>query len=153
MSSRADRRLAFLLAVALLGVACGAAPPRPASGGVTWLEVEVKGLEVETGRVALALFGSAESYAYGTEPLRRAFLPRSEGPCVWRLEDLAPGDYAIKAFHDLDGSGRLETNFLGVPTEPYGFSNGARGSFGPPSWRQARFRLNVGGTRIVVTVG
>jgi hypothetical protein len=27
------------------------------------------------------------------------------------------------AFHDENGNGRLDKNFLGVPTEPYGFSN------------------------------
>ena len=29
------------------------------------------------------------------------------------------------------GNGDLDTNLLGVPTEGYGFGNGAAGSFGP----------------------
>ena len=40
---------------------------------------------------------------------------------------LPPGDYAVAAFHDADGNGELGTNILGIPTEGYGFSNGAPG--------------------------
>ena len=51
--------------------------------------------------------------------------------------DLTPGDYAIAAFHDADGDGELATNLLGVPSEGYGFSNGARGFMGPPKFEMA----------------
>ncbi|MFN3875311.1 MAG: DUF2141 domain-containing protein [Flavobacteriales bacterium] len=51
--------------------------------------------------------------------------------------DLAPGRYAIKAYHDINGNGRLDTNWMGMPKEPYGFGNDAMGAFGPPSYEQA----------------
>lgn len=47
--------------------------------------------------------------------------------------------YAVKAFHDVNGNKKLDTNFFGVPTEPYGFSNNARGTFGPPSLSEMIF--------------
>ena len=141
----------MLLASTVAAIGCG--PPRPPVVAVapTWLEVEVEGLRSSVGRVALALFASAESFAGDGAPLRREWLLVDDGGCLWRLDGLAPGDYAVKVYHDVDDSRALEVNFLGVPTEPYGFSNGARGSFGPPSWRQARFRL-VTGRRLAVTV-
>ncbi len=46
------------------------------------------------------------------------------------FEDVAPGTYAIAAFQDENGNGRLDRTGLGLPTEPYGFS-------GPPE-RTAR---------------
>ncbi len=54
------------------------------------------------------------------------------------------------AFHDVDSDGRLDTLPIGLPTEPYGFSNNARGTFGPPAWRQATFGLTTGGARQVI---
>lgn len=43
-----------------------------------------------------------------------------------------PGKYAVVAFHDVNGNEELDKNMLGIPTEPYGFSNNARGMLGPP---------------------
>ena len=37
---------------------------------------------------------------------------------------------------------KLETNFIGIPEEEYGFSNNARGTFGPPSFESASFTLD-----------
>ncbi|MEC9459160.1 MAG: DUF2141 domain-containing protein [Pseudomonadota bacterium] len=44
------------------------------------------------------------------------------------------GNYALAGIHDLDNNGMLSGNFLGIPKEPFGFSNNARGNFGPPKW-------------------
>jgi uncharacterized protein (DUF2141 family) len=38
------------------------------------------------------------------------------------------------------------------PEEAYGFSNGARGTFGPPSWQDARFRFAGGDETVEITV-
>ena len=44
-------------------------------------------------------------------------------------ENVKPGNYAIAVFHDLNGNGKLDRNLIGLPSEPYGFSNdvGRRG--------------------------
>ncbi|MCX5903988.1 MAG: DUF2141 domain-containing protein [Proteobacteria bacterium] len=48
------------------------------------------------------------------------------------FKNIPYGRYCIKAFHDENGNSRLDTNFAGMPVELYGFSNNARGRFGPP---------------------
>jgi uncharacterized protein (DUF2141 family) len=58
------------------------------------------------------------------------------------FRDLPPGKYAAVAFQDFNGNGKLDKNFLGIPKEPYGFSNGARGSTGPPTFTAASFALD-----------
>ena len=55
--------------------------------------------------------------------------------------DLAPGTYALKLFQDVDGDEKLGTNAVGIPNEPFGFSNNAMGHFGPPSFEQAAFKV------------
>jgi uncharacterized protein (DUF2141 family) len=52
------------------------------------------------------------------------------------------GSYAVQAYHDENGNRRLDRNLLGAPSEPYGFSNDARRSFGPPSYKEAEFTLS-----------
>ncbi|CAH0998689.1 hypothetical protein LEM8419_00035 [Neolewinella maritima] len=44
------------------------------------------------------------------------------------------GRYVIAAFQDMNGNGELDRNFLGVPTEPYGFAK-----LPPSKWRSPSF--------------
>lgn len=57
------------------------------------------------------------------------------------VEGLQSGGYAVSIFHDKDDDGELNTNFIGIPTEPYAFSNNAKGRFGPPNFEDCLFEL------------
>jgi len=56
---------------------------------------------------------------------------------VAMFQGLGAGRYAVAVYQDENRNGKLDKNFLGMPTEPYGFSNDARGSMGPPSFDAA----------------
>ncbi len=95
------------------------------------------------GMLNLVLCPTADSYA--SEKGCRLVQVKAEGSVVRIvLNDVAPGTYAIKAFHDVDRNGKLDTNLMGIPKEPYGFSNDAMGTFGPPSFEQAAFKVGTG---------
>ena len=93
-----------------------------------------------TGSVMVALFSSQAAYDGGA-PVAQAAVPAS-GAVVARFETLPAGDYAMRAFHDVNGNGQMDTNPFGMPTEPYAFSNNARGNMGPASWERARFAVS-----------
>lgn len=135
----------LLLAMALT-VSCGGRSPAKSSpvaanqGHTTTLTVRVLGLKSAEGIVAFALFDDESAFNDQGEPLRAQTVPLTSDTCSWQVE--APvGEYALKVYHDRNGNGQLDRNKLGVPTEPYGFSNDARGSFGPPKYKAARFTL------------
>ena len=46
---------------------------------------------------------------------------------------LPAGSYAVQVMHDENGNGKLDANFMGIPTEGYGFSNN------PTVMRRAHF--------------
>ena len=54
---------------------------------------------------------------------------------------LPSGTYGVQAMHDLNDNGELDTGFMGIPKEPWGFSNNAKGRFGPPKWQDLVFTL------------
>ena len=93
-----------------------------------------------TGAVMIALYASEAGYE-GGPAVARAAIPAS-GPVVARFGNLPAGDYAVKAFHDLDGDGAMDTNPFGLPTEPYAFSNNAVGNMGPARWDRAHFAVS-----------
>ena len=65
------------------------------------------------------------------------------------IEGVPDGEYAVTVFQDLNENGELDTSSIGFPREPYGFSNDARGSFGPPKFRKAKFDV-AGNTSISI---
>lgn len=66
--------------------------------------------------------------------------------CIVVLENLKPGKYAFKYFHDENNDEKINTNFMGIPKEGYGFSNNAKGKFGPPSFEKMIFEIEQSDT-------
>ncbi|MEQ7153661.1 DUF2141 domain-containing protein [Brevundimonas aurifodinae] len=91
----------------------------------------------QTGAVMVALY-DASTYS-GGQPIRGARIDVAAGQRTASFEGLEPGEYGIKAFHDVNGNGRMDANPFGMPTEPYAFSNNAVGNMGPAGWDRARF--------------
>lgn len=68
-----------------------------------------------------------------------------------RVRNVKPGRYAIAVFHDTNGNGKLDRNFIGLPQEPYGFANDV-GRRGFPSFEGAPVTVSDPITTIVVPV-
>ncbi|KAK3605003.1 hypothetical protein CHS0354_000668 [Potamilus streckersoni] len=58
------------------------------------------------------------------------------------FDSVVAGSYAVKVFQDVNGNGVLDKNFLGIPTEPFAFSNNAKGFMGPPDYNDCIFLLD-----------
>jgi uncharacterized protein (DUF2141 family) len=56
----------------------------------------------------------------------------------------------VSAVHDKDGNGKLTTNLLGIPTEPYGFTGQGSGWLGLPSFKKVSFNLPDEGAAITI---
>ena len=73
----------------------------------------------------------------------------ADGAIVTRI-DVEPGEYAVVAFHDLNGNGKLDTGFMRRPKEPLGFSNGVAPRFAPPKFQDCAFLLDEQGTSLII---
>jgi uncharacterized protein (DUF2141 family) len=65
------------------------------------------------------------------------------GEVVFTIQDVKPGSYTLAVFHDENLDEELNTTLVGLPKERYGFSNNARGTFGPPSLSAQTFVLKA----------
>lgn len=122
--------------------------PTDGTGEEGRLVVELKGLKSPRGSVALALFDDAESFDSRRDAVRSEFVPLRKKRLRWVVDGLAPGHYALVAYHDRNDNGELDRRAFGIPAEPYAFSNDARGRFGPPGFEAARFEIGPGSTRV-----
>lgn len=131
-----------LIALAALGllVPAGAAlaqsPSAPDSAVTLTFETGA-----QTGAVMVALYNSEAGYA-GDRPVGARRLDVAAGELTAAFDGLPAGDYAAKAFHDVNGDGEMNFNPFGLPVEPYAFSNNAVGNMGPASWERARFTVS-----------
>ena len=105
------------------------------------IHVKILNIRNSTGAVACALFESPEGFP--TEFLHSAtnvmIIKVRDTQARCDFEDILPGTYALAVIHDENMDGKLATNWLGVPTEGYGFSNEAKVLMGAPSFDAASF--------------
>ena len=92
-----------------------------------------------SGTITLALFDSANTFGDFRDPAKtETFL--LDGRDSYVLQDIPAGEYALIVYHDENENRLLDRNFIGIPTEALGFSNGYRPK-GPPSYTRAAFTL------------
>lgn len=120
------------------------APSRPA------LIVTVTNLENNKGTVRVAIYDAEKTWL--KKPLDAKIVTPKERSATAIFTGLEPGTYAVSTYHDVNNSGELDTNFLGIPTERYGFSNDASGTFGPPDFEDAAFAYKGGKETITIKV-
>jgi uncharacterized protein (DUF2141 family) len=116
------------------------------------LKVTIDGFNNDKGDAKISLFNSKETYLAGNTGVHMAALPIKGGKAQWVLSGLPYGTYAIKIFHDENGNGKLDKNAMGMPKEQFGFSNNARGTFGPPDYEQAKFAFSAANSAITITI-
>ncbi len=61
--------------------------------------------------------------------------------CVFVFDGLEPGKYSFRFIHDENQNNEIDTNWLGIPREGFGFSNNPRMTFGPPKFPKTLFEL------------
>jgi uncharacterized protein (DUF2141 family) len=106
------------------------------------LTVIITGFSDEVGNCRFALDNSKSVYEREDSVWIGKVLPITNKKVVVVFDSLVYGEYAVRVFHDENKNEKIDTNFLGIPTEDYGYSNDASDWFGPPSWEKAKFTFN-----------
>lgn len=129
----------LLAATALLVTRSSRSEPAKAALSVRLLE-----LRNDKGKVGCALFASAKGFP--DEPDAAAqirWCPIADKTSKCSFDPIPEGIYAVVCFHDENGNGKLDTGLFGIPTEGVVASNHAKGTFGPPSFDDAKFKFRA----------
>lgn len=95
-----------------------------------------------TGKVVALLFNTPNTFLNLRDPVRVLTLEAVPGhPSI--ISGVPAGRYALVAYADVNGNGRLDKNFIGIPREPLGFSNRYEPK-GPPVFTRAEFTVEEG---------
>ena len=85
------------------------------------VEIVVTGIKENSGTIVISIHDLAESFRKHI-PYRNVELAAAGDKAVYHIR-LKAGDYAFCVYHDINGDGKLNTNAIGIPKEPFGFSN------------------------------
>lgn len=110
------------------------------------VEVRVAGSTAK-GKISVAVCDKAR---FLKQCAHNASVPAQAGETLVSLKDVPAGTWAVVAYQDENGNGELDTNILGIPKEPYGFSRDARGRFGPPGFDDAAIEIGAAPTTATV---
>jgi uncharacterized protein (DUF2141 family) len=116
------------------------------------LFLKVNGIESQQGFLRVSIEQNENQYQSKEDSYRTVSAAPTDEEVIVKIEDLPLGSYTIKVFHDINANNQLDVNALGIPVEPYGISNNARGTFGLPSYRKTLFMINHGDNRHEITV-
>ncbi len=132
------RGCALILAVALA---------YPASAAD--LAVEVQGVRSDQGNIRVGLFTDPETFATDQGKIAEIVIVPQGGTARGAFADIAPGVYALAAYHDENANRTFDKGLFGWPLEGYGFSNDAPVFFGAPPFARAAFSVPEGGAAVV----
>lgn len=119
----------------------------PVQASAATLTIKVQGV---TGEGGMLKVGLCDAQSFLRKPDHGSISTAKSGQMAVSFKDLVPGDYAVQVFQDINENDRVDRNFLGIPTEPYGFSNNPTTLFGPPSFDRVKFAVKDGDNLIVV---
>lgn len=106
------------------------------------LNVKITELNSRNGHILYLLFKSEKGFPDDeSKSVRQGKIPASEIENGINFEDLSAGEYALSVIHDENDNDKLDTNFMGIPKEGFGFSKNPRIMFGPPSFEKCSFKV------------
>jgi len=114
------------------------------------LTVQVEGVLSASGNVRVGLYDAPRYPNNANKPLLAAEAPAMAGETIVILRDVPPGIYAVQLFQDINANGRMDTSWIGLPLEPFGFSQDATPFISKPSFDQVKFTLLPGENRLVI---
>jgi uncharacterized protein (DUF2141 family) len=68
------------------------------------------------------------------------------------INDLPYGNYAIALYQDKNKNGTMDKNFVGVPKEPFAFTNNIKPRFSAPSFEDCEITYSEDNHKITVNL-
>lgn len=134
-----------LLISALIASASIGAMPIAQAGELT---VTISDIRAAKGTIMVAVEKSDAGWNDQEKPVAAQKIAASGKEVVLKF-DLPAGEYAVQVLHDENDNGKMDSNFMGIPVEGYGFSNNPQ-VMRKAHFDEAKFALGEAAASIVV---
>ncbi|CAL2074759.1 DUF2141 domain-containing protein [Tenacibaculum sp. 190524A05c] len=105
------------------------------------ITIEFTGMKSDKGDLYVALYNSKDDFL--KKSIKGDIVQVKDKKATVVFKNIPEGEYAVSAFHDANDNKKMDTKIFGIPKEPIGISNDAKGFFGPPKYKDAKFTVNA----------
>lgn len=125
--------------------------PTPVSATQT-VTVIVTALASTHSVVKIGFYNASDTFLkHGQQAMRLVVRPEGKTTISVPVQ-LTPGEWAVALTQDTNDNDKIDKNLLGIPTEPYAFSNNVRPRFAAPQFEECKFRVDGPGKVISIAL-
>ena len=139
----------LLIGATALGAAAPAAAPTVETASIT---VRVSALASTSSTVKLYFYNTRAGFLKsGKWAFSKAVKPEGKHEIALPV-DLPKGEWAVAITQDMNNNDKVDKNFLGIPTEPYAFSNNIRPTLAAPDFNECKFMVSGPGQVVSIVL-
>jgi len=139
-------KMQLMFPAMLVTALVGAAPPAQAGE----LTVSITNVRTDKGTLLVSVTNTEAGWNNQEKPVAATKLAATGKDAVVHFT-LPAGSYAVQVMHDENDNGKLDTNFMGIPAEGYGFSNNPQ-VMRKANFSEAKFDIGDAASSIVINL-
>ena len=107
------------------------------------LTVNVTNLKSKTATVVIGLYAPANKFLDENDQLKEYRIKPKNGKFSAKITNQNYGEFGMAIYQDVDGDGKITKNLIGIPKEPYAFSNNYKPTIKAPSFNDCKFTYSA----------
>ena len=116
------------------------------------LTLIINNLRSTTAGVVVGLYGTKNKFPDPKDQLKEYHFKPNGNTLTAHISDQNFGTYALAIYQDTKGAGKIAKNFIGIPTDPYAFSNNYRPKTKAPNFDDCKFSYDAKNNTITMNM-
>ena len=116
------------------------------------LTLIIKNLASPTAPITVGVYGTKNKFPDPKDQLKEyKFKPHGK-VLTAKISDLKFGTYALALYQDVNSNGKIDKNFIGIPKEPYAFSNNFKPKLKAPDFDDCKFDYSAKANKLTMSM-
>lgn len=106
------------------------------------LTIKISNIEKIKGEIKVGVYNTDTNFLKEGHAIKNYSIKVENNTALLTITDLPEGEYAVTMYHDQNSDNECNRNFIGIPKEPYGFSNNIKPKMSAPKYKDCKFTLS-----------
>lgn len=116
------------------------------------LTIVVERLASDVAPIEMSIYSPDDNFLSPKTNAKKYRWRPKKGKAVTKINNLPYGDFAIALYQDVNDNGKIDKNMIGIPEEPYAFSNDYKPVIKAPSFNDCKFSYNSQQNTVTITL-
>lgn len=106
------------------------------------LTIKISNIDKIKGEIKVGVFDTDTNFLKEGHAIKNYSIKVKNNTATLTITDLPKGEYAITMYHDQNSDNECNRNFIGIPKEPYAFSNNVKPKMSAPKYKDCKFTFS-----------